>query len=63
MKNPPKVKKDKQEGTSDLGAFLRELAERKFHLPKKLMKRYAQDSKTGYVWRNILKPIRRNPSE
>lgn len=54
MKNAPKEKRVKQEGTSDLGTFLRELSERVHRVPRKLMKHYAQDTKTGYIWRNIL---------
>lgn len=52
-------KKSKQVGSSDLGAFLRELGGRTYHLPRKLMKRFAQDKVTGYVWRDLLKPIRK----
>ena len=55
MKNEPKEKKVKQEGTSDLGAFLRELEEMKYRLPKKLMNVYAQCNRTGHIWRDILR--------
>ena len=52
-------KKSKQEGSPDLGSFLRELGGRTYTIPRKIMKKFAQDTKTGYIWRDMLKPIKK----
>lgn len=52
-------KKSKQEGSPDLGSFLRELGGRTYPVPRKMMKVFAQCRKTGYIWREMLKPVKK----
>ena len=45
--------KVKQEGTSDLGRFLREVCSREHNIPRKQLKIYMHDANGSKIWRGI----------